>query len=564
MRLLDRLAGLETEYVARYRADDPNDPRRSGFELFVAFTDALARRLPIANAFPGKKGSFLANGGAIWFERPGEGYDHPLIEGATPECRGPRQLLLHQRAQDRLFSSAANDVGGGELTLCKSDCDADGWVYGTQENYDAVFATGWRRTTWRIVVGGVIVPLVVLGWFAMSVLSVVLLLYLLVAAGLLMIASLTLVLLPVKDRIGKMVMLKRQLIGPPGDQLFRMLPRWLAQVVTLCEHLVLSPLALAMAVATKLLGFHPQRRALLPFLVSRTIICGTGRVTDDGGFQIASKAHGLRFVNGVGIFRWRSIFAFGPQLKGSLFFAVGDHTRYPSLLASRQRLQISIGDATMCEEAEYVRLGSTMLLLDAVEAGHLIAIPELRRPLPALRTIISDPTLTARVETTDGRQLTALDIQRIYLNACRSFVESRIDPPTEAHRVLDCWQQMLDDLETNPTQLIGRIDWITKRWLLNSTAADADWATRKKVDLRYHELSHHGYFEKLKSTGVIRTLLDDQQVERATQVPPSKTPAAKRGRFIRGIDRAFAQQINVSWRLARRSKSSITLAMFDD
>src|SRR5262245_7261798 len=133
--LLHRLAGLETEYVARFIPDAAAAKRPLTFHLLFSLAGELNRRLPVVPADYSKKGFFLATGGAIWHERPGEGFDHPLLEGATPECRGARQLLAYQRAQDSLLASAAADVKGGALTLCKSDCDISGKVYGSQENY---------------------------------------------------------------------------------------------------------------------------------------------------------------------------------------------------------------------------------------------------------------------------------------------------------------------------------------------------------------------------------------------------------------------------------------------
>src|SRR5262249_26382548 len=72
-----------------------------------------------------------------------------LIEGATPECRGPRQLLACQRAQDRLLAETAQAAGPG-FCLVKNCRDSQGQVYGAQENYSVHLASGWRLRLWRI------------------------------------------------------------------------------------------------------------------------------------------------------------------------------------------------------------------------------------------------------------------------------------------------------------------------------------------------------------------------------------------------------------------------------
>src|SRR4051812_36329208 len=82
--LLHRLCGFETEYVARFIPDAPAgdaEQRTTTYSLLFRLADELKRRVPVVPAKYAKKGFFLATGGAVWHERPGEGFDHPLIEG---------------------------------------------------------------------------------------------------------------------------------------------------------------------------------------------------------------------------------------------------------------------------------------------------------------------------------------------------------------------------------------------------------------------------------------------------------------------------------------------------
>src|SRR4029450_10852649 len=96
-----------------------------------------------------KLGLFLANGGAVCFERARFHRQTGLVEGSTPECRGPRQLLICQRAQDRLLAETAEQAAaGGEFRLLKNCRDSRGQTYGAQENYEAVLARGWRLALW--------------------------------------------------------------------------------------------------------------------------------------------------------------------------------------------------------------------------------------------------------------------------------------------------------------------------------------------------------------------------------------------------------------------------------
>ena len=146
-RIFDRLVGLETEYAIRFRPADPTAPRLSRFRVYEAVLAALKRRVLLVRARHFKEGVFLANGGAVWFEAERPAAGGGLIEGATPECRGPREVVTYQRAQDRLLAAAAEtDSLPGRVRLIKNDRDARDNVYGARElrgqHWQRPFAVG--------------------------------------------------------------------------------------------------------------------------------------------------------------------------------------------------------------------------------------------------------------------------------------------------------------------------------------------------------------------------------------------------------------------------------------
>jgi hypothetical protein len=242
----------------------------------------------------------------------------------------------------------------------------------------------------------------------------------------------------------------------------------------------------------------------------------------------------------------RPVFNYGHWLKSLICgMDAAKRDKMSPLSKSVGRLQISIGDSNLCEEAEYLRVGTTMLVLDATEAGAMPPVPRLRRPLKALRRIIADPALEARVHLSGRRDWTAIQIQRFYLDACKRFLAARPDAPAEAHDLVHRWEDVLDRLETDPGSLVGRIDWITKRMLLEQCAAGESWPVRKKIDLRYHELSPEGYFHRLCAAGVARPVLSEDEVEGARHHPPPDSPATERGRLIR--EHAGGRKIRVNW-----------------
>jgi proteasome accessory factor A len=205
----------------------------------------------------------------------------------------------------------------------------------------------------------------------------------------------------------------------------------------------------------------------------------------------------------------------------------------------RQRLQIGLSDSNLSDLAEYVKVGSVSLLLDMIEAGWTDKLPIVRRPVDSLHRLARDWDLIASVTTNQG-DMSAIEIQSAYLKMAEAFVQNT--PKTyrgEASIVLSRWRELLDAViafrrdPADKNAAIGRVDWLTKRWMIERLGAKADWASRKKVDLRYHELSVDGYYVQLAETYPELRLIRQEEIERRRRSPPPSSPAARRGWLIR-------------------------------
>ena len=305
---------------------------------------------------------------------------------------------------------------------------------------------------------------------------------------------------------------------------------------------------------TSLAAFRRTRRQLLPLLVSRCILAGSGMVDDDGQFLLADKATAINCVLGLGGFlKDRPIFTMGHFFKAMCAESWLSPREFGQLFRRHQRLQIGLGDSNMAEVAEFLRVGTTDLVLDVIQANALPPLPSLRHPIRALHQLCRDPSLAQRVRFADGRQMTALDIQRFYLDACRAFVDRQLDATAEAREVLFRWEEVLNGLETlqatgqAPGSLIGSVDWVTKKHLLDEAGSDLSWSARKKIDVRYHELSPVGYFQMLQAAGLAVSLVDLEDVQRAVRTPPANSPATMRGHYIREFSTDEAE-LSVNWK----------------
>ena len=301
-----------------------------------------------------------------------------------------------------------------------------------------------------------------------------------------------------------------------------------------------GPLAIALDALLRLTVFRRIRRRLLPFLVTRPLLSGVGMVDRQGNFQLSDKGPAINCRCGFGgLWGDRPIFNMGHFFKAIYAHAWFSPQEYARLFAARQRLQIGLGDSNMSEAAEYLRVGTTLLVLDAIEAGWLRRVPSVRRPIRTLRAVCKDLSLRELVAQVHGSPATALQVQQFYYQACRDFVGSVPDAPAESWELLDLWKEALGGLEqiaaggVSPSSLIGMLDWVTKKYLIDQAAANASWQERKKIDLRYHELSPEGYFRVLQRAGIASSIVDPPDLERATRVPPADSPATVRGHYIR-------------------------------
>ncbi len=197
-----------------------------------------------------------------------------------------------------------------------------------------------------------------------------------------------------------------------------------------------------------------------------------------------------------------------------------------------RRLHVITGDANLSETATFVKVGAAALVLAAVDDG--VPLPELADPVAAFREFSHDPTLTAAVLTTSGERLTALDLQRRYLEAASSVAWQVFD---DQDAVLREWASLLDDLGADPARCADRIDWVAKLHLLEAMRRrdGLDWSHPKlaAIDLQYSDLDpSRGLFLALERAGRIVRRTTDAEVEAAVTEPPPGTRAWLRGQLL--------------------------------
>ncbi len=529
--LVSRLLGLETEYATLVadRQDLSQDDLPPSHLVYVQICEAIRRDQPTVAGLFDSEQMFLASGGAVSFESHPSLHELPggLVEFATPEVRSPQELLACQRSIDELAADATADSETSfDLRVLKNSSDALGHVYGCHENYEAEVASGLWLGIYRVMIAML---------WGMQVLSLI--------ASLPLMAMFSAIVL-----ICRVVKGKSPRVSDPND-LFEVVPPWIAAASIGLLRLVHFPTVIVLRFVAKHVAFRPQRRYLTACLASRVALCGTGNLDHDGRFQMSAKAMAIDSVADMGGFRGeRPIFVYGHwlgQFCAKSFLSLGS-TR--QMFHRRQRLQIGLSDSNLADIAEYVKVGSVSLLLDMIESGDTAGLPVLKKPVKSLHRLAADWNLISRVPTSRG-EMSAIEIQKVYLSAAENFTRQiPANMRGEAPLVLQRWRQLLDALIkyrkelTDVGDALGRVDWITKRWMMDNLGDDADWLHRKKIDLRYHELSEDGYYNQFVRSRPELLLVDRDQIDRRRRSPPARSPAAKRGWMIReftGSDEAM-------------------------
>ncbi|HEX3812817.1 MAG TPA: Pup--protein ligase [Mycobacteriales bacterium] len=266
---------------------------------------------------------------------------------------------------------------------------------------------------------------------------------------------------------------------------------------------------------------------LIPFLVTRQILCGAGKVlqTPRGAVYCASQ-RAEHIWEGVSSATTRS----RPII----------NTRdEPHADAERfRRLHVIVGDSNMNESTTLLKVGSADIVLRMIEAGIVMRDLTLENPIRAIREVSHDITGRKRIRLANGREVTALDVQREYYEKAVDFVARHSDDPVLT-RVMDLWGRTLTAVETGDLSLIDReIDWATKYQLIERYRAKYDLPLSSprvaQLDLAYHDIHRgRGLYYLLERKGMVKRVTRDLSIFEAKSVPPQTTRARLRGEFIR-------------------------------
>ena len=268
--------------------------------------------------------------------------------------------------------------------------------------------------------------------------------------------------------------------------------------------------------------------ALLAFLATRQIFTGAGRVgqanplafdfevpaaEESIDFQLSQRADHI--VNDI--YQWVQ---FNRAIINARDEPLADYRKY-------RRLHLLIGDSNMSPFANALKIGTTACMLTLLENGLLPNDLELLDAVQATREISRDATLRWLVKLENGQTIGALDIQWRLHTLAQQYLGGTDE---ETDWLLESWRYTLDALGHKPESLIGGVDWISKKWLLESFMAEEklSWADPwlQSLDLEYHNIDPaRGLFFGLQPAKRIGEWNNRVRQKDATFTPPADTRA---------------------------------------
>jgi Pup amidohydrolase len=433
---IPKVMGTETEYGISGPGNPDFNPVLSSSLLINTFAGSLRRIRwdyeqesplrdargfePVQEREPSEEDLGLANvilpNGARYY------VDHAHPEYSTPECASPRDLVIHDKAGERILERSLELVAdllppGERISIYKNNTDGKGNSYGTHENYLVDRATPFARIV----------------------------------------------------------------------------------------------------------------RDLTPFFVTRQIFTGAGKVGVEGAradevdvpYQLSQRTDFFEAEVGLETTLKRPIINTRDEPHA-------DPERY-------RRLHVIVGDASMCEVATYLKVGTTAIVLKMVEDEFLPDL-SLDGPVQALHEVSWDPTLRRTVRLADGRSVTAIELQWEFLDHAKKWVKENEDVPTNAD-LLQRWESVLTGLEDDPSSMHRELDWVAKHRLLEGYRArdGLGWDDPKLglIDLQYHDVRRNrGLFHRLAASGKVERVVSEAEIEQAMRRPPEDTRAYFRGNCI--------------------------------
>ncbi len=274
--------------------------------------------------------------------------------------------------------------------------------------------------------------------------------------------------------------------------------------------------------------FERVARALVPFLVTRQIFAGAGKVgaenqTAPASYQLSQRAD-----------FFETLMDLNTMVKRPIINTRDEPHADP---AKYRRLHVIAGDVNMAECSTFLKVGTMALVLDLIEDNWALPAIDLDDPVYAIKAVSRDLEVKADLRLAGGKATSAIAVQRVYLKAAQDFYASH-ELTLPVKEVLIRWEETLDKLERDPRELVRELDWVAKRALIESylDRKGCGWEDSRvaMMDLQYHDVRpEKGLYFTLERANRVERIVMDEEIQQAETVAPLDTRAYFRAACVK-------------------------------
>jgi len=281
-------------------------------------------------------------------------------------------------------------------------------------------------------------------------------------------------------------------------------------------------------------------QVFIPYLISRQIFTGAGKVVTNAkgtAYSMSQRAEHIWEAISSATTRSRPIINTRDEPRA-------DPEKY-------RRLHVIVGDSNMSEFATYLKLGTAAVVLAMIEDRNTVLRDyNMASPINALRDISYDLWSKEPVKLSNGRDLTALEIQDDLCERAEQFLQGHPLPADQVHAV-QLWREVIEQYRNDPMGLADRVDWIAKLQIIERererSGVELSDPKIALIDLLYHDTSfERGLYYRRQARGHLRRMVSDEEIASATHTPPPTTRAHMRGTFIKAA-KEWRRDYTVDW-----------------
>jgi len=285
---------------------------------------------------------------------------------------------------------------------------------------------------------------------------------------------------------------------------------------------------------------------LAAYQVSSIVFTGQGKVGSENGappvaYQLSQRMDFMEALTGIATTVQRPLV----NSRDEALCGGWSYRRDEEEAPRYRRLHCIFYDSNLTHTACLLKIGVLQIVLAMLEAGRTKGRLMLDDPVEAGLLYSHDPTLKARARLADGRVVTAVELQRLFLEEAAPFVASGDCEATvpRAGEIFALWADTLERLERGDWEtLAGRLDWVLKREILRGALDRHPGLTWESPELRYLDQLYssldeaEGLYWAYEQEGLVERIVEEAHIARLVQAPPEDTRAWTRAMLLRTLD----------------------------